>query len=386
MAASVLRSGLLSTDYYAPDFRVEVEGVELDPTTHGDIVELKVVMDMDNMTSFDFTINNWDDRRVAFKYSDSDTFDVGKYVHVLMGYAGKLLSMVSGQIATMSPHFTEKEATTLTVGGLDGMFRLRNRKAAEGETTKYENMTDSQIAKSIAERNGLTPVVTETTEKYREVVQKNQDDATFLMERAKRIGFDCFVYTAPAGGKSDLYFVKPSDGRDASTIRVYQFAWGESLISFQPTINLSHQVGKITVRGWDSRLKQAIVATVSAKDLEDVDKSGGGKAKGGKSGPETAAAAMDGKHDVVVDAKVSTQEEARRYAVALLTERAGLFVTGTGESIGLPDLRPGDNVELSRLGKRFDGTYYVTKVEHLINESGYRTKFDVRKYRDGKIA
>ena len=380
MASSVLKSGLPSTDYYAPDFRLEVEGAELDPTTHGDVLELKVVMDMDNMASFDFTINNWDDKRITFKYSDGDTFSVGKRIHVLMGYAGKLLSMVSGQIATMSPHFPESGPSTLTVGGLDGMFKLRDRKPAEGETTKYENMTDSQIAEYVATRNGLKAVVDDRVKKYVEVIQKNQDDATFLMERAKRIDFDCYVRTDPVSGEGTLHFVKPRDGRESKTVRIYQFVWGESLISFQPTINLSRQVGKITVRGWDNRAKQAVVATADASDLPNA-----GKSAGGASGADAAAKSMEGKHDVVVDANVSTQDEARRLAVALLSERAAQFITGTAQSIGLPDLRPGDNVEMSRLG-RFDGTYYVTKVEHVINESGYRTQFDVRRYYDGKPA
>ncbi|WP_419694216.1 phage late control D family protein [Mesorhizobium muleiense] len=378
MATSVLKSARPADDYYAPDFLVEVEGEVLDPQTHGDVVELKVVMDMDNMTSFDFTINNWDDDKVSFKYSDSSVFDVGKRVHVLMGYAGKLLPMVSGQIATMSPHFPESGASTLTVGGLDGMFRLRDRKPAEGEVTKYENMADWQIAEFIAQRNGLKSKVTQTGQIYDEVVQKNQDDATFLMERAKRIDFDCYIRTDPISGEGVLHFEKPKDGRDSSVIRVYQFVWGENLVSFNPTINLSRQVGKITVRGWNDRTKQAIVVTAEAKDLPQA-----GNTQGGASGPQTAEKSMEGKHDVVVDAPVNSEEEARWLAYSLLAERAEQFITGTGQAIGLPDLRPGDNVEMKGLGSRFDGPYYVTKVEHVINESGYRTQFDVRRIYDG---
>jgi phage protein D len=46
-------------------------------------------------------------------------------------------------------------------------------------------------------------------------------------------------------------------------------------------------------------------------------------------------------------------------------------------------MRPGDNVQLNALGKRFSGAYYVKKVEHVINASGYVTHFDVRKVFDG---
>src|SRR5439155_3374589 len=54
---SQLRSGLPPTDYYAPNFQVEVEGRELDPQTKGDVLDVKVTMDQENLTSFDLTFN-----------------------------------------------------------------------------------------------------------------------------------------------------------------------------------------------------------------------------------------------------------------------------------------------------------------------------------------
>jgi len=39
VARSVIKSGL-PTDYYAPDYRIEVENQELDPESKGDILEI----------------------------------------------------------------------------------------------------------------------------------------------------------------------------------------------------------------------------------------------------------------------------------------------------------------------------------------------------------
>jgi phage protein D len=370
--ASKLTNGLPPTDYYAPNFRVEVDGLELDPETHGDVLQLKVVMDMDNMTSFDLTINNWDDKTIGFKYSDSDVFNVGNNVHVLMGYADRMLSMVTGQIASMTPRFTDSQASTLTVSGLDGMFQLRDRKPKDGEQIRYVDKADWEIAQAVAERNGLHFEATEIGEVHAEVIQRCQDDAQFLMERAKRIDYDCYVLTDPDSGESTLHFEEPTDGRKNTKVRIYQFRWGESLIQFTPTINLSRQVGSVTVRGWDDRTKQAIVATAGADDLP-------GAGKGGESGPQAANRSLRGKPEVVVDAPVGSVEEAHELARSLLAERAYEFVTGTGQVIGLPDLRPGDNIELDLLGTRFNGTYYVKKVTHTINDGGYRTDFEVRR-------
>ena len=377
MAIRTIReAGLPTTAYYAPDYKVTVEGQELDPETKGDILDLKVVMDMDQMTSFEFNISNWDDKKLTFKYSDTSLFDVGNRLQVQMGYTDRMVSMVVGQITNLSPKFPENGTPTMHITGLDGMLKLRDRKPLASDTKKFEKMADWQIAEIIARRNNLKPRVTKQGQTHKLVIQKNQDDATFLKERAARSDRDLFVLTDPDTGEDSLYFVKPLDGRTADRTRIFVFEWGKSLINFNPTMKLDRQVGKVTVHGWNAEKKQAIVFTAGPESLP------GAKA-GGTSGPEAAEAAMKGKEEVVVDAPVSSEEEAKDLAIALLTERAYEFITGQGQVIGLPDLRPGDNVELAELGKRFSGVYYVKKVEHTLNQNGYLTSFDVRRVYDG---
>jgi phage protein D len=45
-----------------------------------------------------------------------------------------------------------------------------------------------------------------------------------------------------------------------------------------------------------------------------------------------------------------------------------------------------DTVTLDGLGRRFNGTYYLTKVEHTLNGSGYRTKFQARRMHQGAVS
>jgi phage protein D len=369
-------AGGTPTTRYAPDFRVEVEGHPLDPSTKGDVLDLKVTMDMENMTSVDITFSNWDDRSLAFKYSDTTGLDLGNRIHVQLGYADRLHSLMRGQISSMTPRFPQSGPPTISIGALDGMQLLKDRRPAEGEETKYVNKQDWQIAEAVARRNGLTAEVTHAGPLHADVVQKNQDDAQFLMERAKRIDFDCYIHTDPRTERSVLRFMRPTDQRAGPRATVHDLAWGEGLVSFQPTLTLSRQVSQVTVRGWDSRTKQAIVVTADAGDLE-------GGSGGGKAGPEVAKRALGGRQDVVVDAPVTSEEEARELAVSLLRERAYEFITGTGEVMGMPELRPGDNLELAGLGRRFSGTYYVKRVEHQIGTGGFMTRFEVRRVYDG---
>ncbi len=203
----------LPTDYYAPDYKVLVNGLALHPDTKGDVLEVKVVMDIDNLTSFEMTVNNWDDETLDFKYSDSHTFDAGVPVEVLMGYANRLVSMVKGQITALTPQFPASGPPTLSISGLDAMFLLRDRKPLPGDRKIFVNMADWEIAQVIAARNQLQLKATQTGEKHDQVVQKNQDDAQFLMERAKRIDYDCYIANDPITQQATLNFTAPTDSR-----------------------------------------------------------------------------------------------------------------------------------------------------------------------------
>ena len=365
--------GPVPIDQYVPDFRVEVEGNVLDETTKGDVLDLRVTMDLDAMASAELTLNNWDDRQLAFKHSDTPVLDIGNRVHVLMGYAGGLVSMLRGQISSMTPHFPASGSPTIALSVLDGMQILKENRPRDGETRQYVDKADWQIAQAVADRNGLETELTREGPVHPLVVQRDQDDASFLAERAARIDFECYVFTDPDSGNAVLRFAQPSDGRAAGRQRAHAFAWGEDLISFEPTLTLSGQVGKVTVRGWNPQAKEAITAVATPADIPGGD---------GTSGPSAAERLLGNRQDVVIDAPVASEEEARALAISLLRERGYHFITANGQVIGKPELRPGDTIDLTGLGSRFSGSYYVKKVEHSFGGQGYLTRFDVRRTHD----
>lgn len=382
-----------SPDRYAPEFEVHIEGLQMDPTTKNDIIDIKVHRDIDEMSGFDLELNNWDDRTLKFKHSDSPELQLGARVSVQLGYADKLLTVATGTISTLSPKFPDAASPTVSISGVDGLLKLKDRKPAENEEKIYRNLTDWQIAEKIAQRNQLRIVVTKEGPTHDRVVQKNQDDASFLMERAKRLDFDCYMLPDPKTGEDTLYFIKPTDGRDGRPIRLYRLAYAPglttgptalpdglipNLIDFTPTLTVSKQVSKVTVRGWDPRTKQAIAFTATAENLP----AGENKADG-QSGPEVAESTLGGRQEVLIDAPVTSDQEARELAISLLRERAYEFITATGRVAGLPELRPGDNLEIYGLGKRFSGTYFVKRVEHALNSSGFFTTFTGRRIHQG---
>jgi phage protein D len=379
-AESIERESGLPTDYYAPDYLVEVDGRALDAEAKGDVLDLKVTLSHQEIASFELTVNNWDDRNFGFKYSDTDTFDLGREVHVQLGYADRMVSVFRGIVTRLSPKFPESGPPTLSITCHDKLVKLKNRHPADGENHRYVNMRDWQIAQEIATRNQLGFQATEDGPLHAEVWQQNLDDASFLMQRAARIDFDCSIRTNPDTGEDVLHFVQPTDGRAGSARQVYVLEWGKSLSSFTPELATMDQVGRVTVRGWDPMRREAITYTATAQDL------GGEATDTSTSGPSTASdGPLGDRSEQVVDAPVRSEEEARRLAVSMLQERAYRFFKGTGNVVGLPDLEPGHNLDLLGLGERFSGTYYVEGVEHTLGESGFLTSFTVRRVFDGPV-
>lgn len=380
------RTSGLPDSYYAPDFLVEVEDKPLDPATKGDLLEVRVVLDIDELASVDLKLNNYDAVNYDIKWSDDEQFRLGNRVHVQLGYADRLVSMLRGRITTLSPEFPSDGAPTMTVRVMDGLVVLKDSRPPEDQVT-YEKMKDWEIAQQVAERHGLRFEHDDDGPTHDVVVQRNTDDLVFLTERASRIDHKLFMRTDPDTGEDVLHFEKPTDGRDASSLRTYTLAWGSlrttstppSMIEFKPTISASEQVQSVTVRGWDAANKKPISVTASAGSTPGV--TGSGDA----TGPAAASrvAGSDGKKEAVVEAPVATEEEAKELAESLLAERAYRFLTATGKSIGLPDLRPGDNLEIGGVGTRFSGTYFVLKTTHVLNTSGLITEFDVRKTYEG---
>jgi phage protein D len=360
-------------DYYAPEFVVRVDNRVVDPTTKGDVLQIGVTLDEENPAFFNLNISDWDDVKLTFKYSSTSTFNPGKPVTIDLGYANRLQRVVTGVITSLSPRFPESGPPTLTVGGQDLMRTMANRHPGDGDRKHYENKTDADIAREIAQRWGMRSDIKQSAPVHPLVVQK-QEDAVFLMERAKRIDYEFFIGLDEDTGEEVFSFIPRRDGRDARALQVRQFTWGENLMSFTPRLSSTGQVAEVTVKGWDPRTKKGIEYTARARDLPS-------SAPPDRSGPAKADSRT---RNIVYDSPVASVEEAQRLAISMLMERANCYTKGTAQIIGLPDLRPGDTVNIGGVGCRFNGQYHVKKVVHSLGASGFTTTFDVERPAEGK--
>ena len=307
----------------------------------------------------------------VLRFNDSDLsllnegpFDLTKEVEIAAETnAGDSVVLLTGEITALEPEFEEGMLCTLVVRGFDKSHRLYR----ETRSKAFLNAKDSDVASQIAQSAGLQAEVETTTTVYDHIFQHNQTDLEFLMERAWRIGFECFV------SEGKLYFRKPPTGGSGLSL-----TWGQDLIQFHPKMTLAEQVDEVVVKGWDSEQQQAIVGRAQSGTLYPQN----GEARDGAA---WASSFGSGKL-IIVDQPVISQAEADLLAEARLNELSGAFIQAEGTASRRPDVQAGRKVELAALGTRFSGTYLVTGATHHYGTSGLKTIFSVRGLRTGLLA
>lgn len=378
-------------DFYVPAFAVKLRGRELEDDVVNDILQVSYRDNIKEIDSFEITINNWDADKRDFKYIDQDLFDPGKELELSMGYHGQDLQlMITGQITSLRPSFPSAGQPTLAISGLNLIHKFRRQE----ETWAYTDKKDSQIAREVGDRLKIkvnTDDAAEAAEtKYDYVFQDNQYDIVFLMERARRVGYDLWVSEKTEGGKtvSELNF-GPSNNIKAATHQLsfakYRISPGQSgpnrkaaiaklfpLIDFKPELSTAQQVSEVTVKGWNPKTKKPISQTAKRDEIKT-------KGVGSKGGQADIEKSFSERKEIITDKPVSTDAEAKKLALASLDMIAKEMVKGNGATIGIPDLRAGGVVEMDGMGDRFSGRYFLTATTHAIGDGGYTTNFECRR-------
>jgi phage protein D len=342
-----------------PDFRLLVNGRPLPDEVAALVLSVTVDDEVDLPGMFAFEVAAPSEGEGAYDLVDDPLFDVGGVVEVQLGYADDVSRLIVGEITGLEPEIVADAPPTLTVRGFDRRHRLtRGRR-----TRSFLKLKDSDIAARVARDAGLSAEVEDSEVTHEYVLQANQTDMEFLLERAGRIHFEVGI-----DDRTLLFRRRGAAGDPAATLHA-----GDDLIEFHPRLSSVNQVSEVSVRGWSPAEKKAVVGRASAGDA-------GPKMGGEVSGAELAERAFGAADAALTALPVMTQAEADQLARGRLTEKVLGLVTCEGVCWGRTDVRPGRLVEVAGVGRRFGGQYYVTSANHRVAAGGgYQTRFTARR-------
>jgi phage protein D len=325
------------------------------------ILSLTTEENTDGLCWCEVRVNNFGTRNDAAQYLwlGRDIVDFGTELAVTAGPPESSREVFRGKVSALEATYPMSSSAELTMFAEDRLMKLRMTR----RTRTFEDMSDADIARQIANDHSLTPEIDMDGPTHRLVAQVNRSDLAFLRDRARSLGGEVWVEG------SNLH-ASARQGRSGERL---ELTYGQRLMSFKVRADLAHQYSEVGVAGWDVSAKDAIDETADDSEL-------GSELDGNISGSSILEQKLHSRKERLVRAVPVAGDEARSIARAMFLRQARRFVSGTALADGNPRIRVGAAIAFAGLGGLFSGTYYVCRVRHLFDyEQGFRTEFDVER-------
>jgi uncharacterized protein len=345
--------------YYAPAFRIEMNGKELQAEISHLITGISIEQELKETNQFSFTVQ---DQMSGGKFTwlGHDLFKYGNLVEIYLGYPNDMKMILKGKVQNIAAEFREGLAPTFTVSGADVVHEPLT---IGRDTEVFKDKKDSEIASYIARKISMEPVVDKTKDVFPVKIKKaGVTYLDFLKDLAKRNSFEFYL-----GGRQ-MYFIKSRK----DLLATLTLSWGQGLLNFRPTINTAQLLSEVVVRGWDTSAKSRIEARAKAGEEQKQEDNK-------RLASQIAGEIYESKGvKVIADRPVSSVSEAKQIAMSELEKANEGFIRGSAEIVGIPGLAPGGCLNLDGLGSWFSGKYYIEKVTHKIDQ-GYRCSLELKR-------
>jgi uncharacterized protein involved in type VI secretion and phage assembly len=285
---------------------------------------------------------------------------------------GSPKTLIKGEVTGFEAEYDASRLRTILRG-----YDLSHRLHRGRQTQTYKNVTDSDIARQVAQRASLqVGQVDSTSVTFDHVSQANQSDWDFLKARAREIGYEMgmedgkFYFRQPVQASG-----APQPGNYRNHTDALQLVFGDDLLEFRPRVTSAEQVSTVKVRGWDPDQKQAVIGSANA----------GTVAAGLQDDPSTLASSFGGPTFTAVNRPLPQQPMVDGAAASIAEIISGAFAEADGVAIGNPDLKAGSTVSVGVVGDHFEGQYTLSGARHVFGENGYRTHFVISGRQDRSL-
>ncbi len=282
-------------------------------------------------------------------------------------------TLIKGEVTGFEAEYGATRLRTV-LRGYDMSHRLHRGRRTE----TYKNVTDSDIARTVASRASLTVgKIDSTSGTHDHVSQANQSDWDFLKSRAREIGYELAMEDGKFNFRKPIQAsAAPQNGTYQNHSDPLQLVFGDDLIEFRPRVTSAEQVNDVKVRGWDPVQKQTVIgsanaATVTTDSLRD--------------NPASLANKFGGPTFTAVNRPLAQQAQVDGAAGSIAELISSAFAEADGLANGNPKLKAGATVSVGVVGDKFSGKYTLTSARHVFGEQGYRTHFVISGRQDRSL-
>ena len=354
-----------------PKYIVEIEGMDVDELNLTKFIRSITVQEFDDQMSYCvLDIANEDGA-----FTDDRIFKAQNRLNIWTGYpSGNLEDR--GTFYVKKPSFNFKGKDTIRLRGLSEEILMHQ----EAKRRIFKDMTDSDIASTIANEYGLVTDIEPTNTVYSQISQMNQTDLEFLFERSQLYGFVLKIFRGvlhfhqERKTESGLRMVY-KEGEDSATLKSISFSLDTSLRGGRFTTTQVNPLSKDVIRIDSSTAPDRITEQVFSESDKPLI----------RAEDTTILKGRSTQHFLESIGQDETRSELSNIAQAR-GEQDRWLVSGTGSCVGLEKLHAGVMIEIVGVG-RMGGHYLVKYAKHSISyRKGYSVSFKIKRAWVGKTA
>ena len=300
-----------------------------------------------------------------YDYEESDfakdiysKLETGSMIEIKLGYE-EPVTMFVGALGAIRTDFSQS--------GITAGITCYDAKMALFYNTTWKSFKDKSTIKEVVEEvlkpckkygnvevDGLK--FDKAIEKGNEIawMQDNIDDYRFVMRLASLTNASFYAI-------GDTVYFKENIIEDAEP--KVKLGWGTGLMSFSVDLDISGQVGSVEVAYRNANREEQYLV-YDGKDIKGE----------GKLANDKGNIVSEKSHEMT-ETLVRNAEQAEIAAKHKFMSAAMNYVTGRGSTIGIPDLTAGTSINIVGVGKKLEGKYFLSQVNHQFDAGGYVTSF-----------
>ncbi len=328
-------------------FTILINGTEIN--TAYQVESIDIVKAVNKISSATIKLLDGNPATENFPISDSSDFIPGVLLTIKAGYQGVESIVFSGIVLKHSLQVRTSRGPLLTIVCKDEAVKMTVARNCE----TFEQATDSNVMSTLISKYSLESAVDSTTYTNKELVQWYCNDWDFIVSRADVNGM---IVTTDNG---KITVAKPLSSADA----VLMLEYGSSILSLDIEADAKSQYVNVQANSWDPKAQDALQVNAANPS---VTVPGNFKAT-------TLAGVLNVSPVNLITTAALEQEEIQNWANACLLKSRLSMVKGTVKFQGNSLVIPGNVVQLSGVGDRFNGNAIVSRVQHLIESGNWYT-------------
>lgn len=339
----LLAAGSLSS------FAIKSEGQPIDSSFQ--VVSIDIWTALNKVPKAQIVLSDGSAAEQDFAISNLPTFIPGKKIEIAAGYDTVNRTIFRGVVVKQGIEISESKSSQLIVDITDEAIKM----TLDRKNALFDKITDGDLIGKLITSNGLTKDVDSTDTVHEEIVQYFASDWDLMLTRAQ---MNSFVVIVDAGKVT----VKAPDTGQSPVLSV---EYGDSILDLQAEMNAATQYASSAINSytWDpdsQKLAEAGPGPVNVTEQGNISSADLAKVFDVKKLPQQTGAPIE---------KTALKDWSSAELLKSKLSKIRGHVCFQGSALA----QIGKTIELSGLGKRFNGNAFISGVHHSITDGQWVT-------------